>query len=253
MCGEVKNSQILTDSLDWFGANGLAEDRLGASIQPGWTPPRSKMAKQAEHAYLRTSVRVGVIHIIRLPYLRGIFLYLMCYSVLSTFLYSQQIILIPHVMPSFVDRMQLFASVDLGINVLAFPLQFFGTGWVLTRFGVVVMLAVMPMVSLIGCGVFGLSTVLPVLIAFGVLRRAGEFSMTKPTRESLFAVVPQEEKYQAKNLIDTVVHRGADVTGTGIVSLFHRWGMGLSHMAFAAMPIVMLWVGRWHEDIRRNR
>ena len=143
--------------------------------------------------------------------------------------------------------------------MLAFTLQFFAIGWLLTRFGVVVMLAVMPMVSLIGFGVFGLSTVLPVLIAFGVLRRAGEFSITKPTLETLFTVVPREEKYQAKNVIDTVVHRGADVTGTGIVSLFHSWGMGLSHMAFAAMPIAVLWLGtglwlgRRHEHIRRNQ
>ncbi len=205
------------------------------------------------------SLWVGVIRIVRSPYLRGIALYLMCYSVLSTFLYSQQTILIPEVMPNSEDRIQLFASVDLGINVLAFTLQFFAIGWLLTRFGVVVMLAVMPIVSLIGFGIFGLATVLPVLIGFGVLRRAGEFSITKPTRESLFTVVPREEKYQAKNVIDTVVHRGADTTGTGIVSMLHTWGMGLSHMAFAAMPIALLWLGtglwlgRRHEHIRRNQ
>jgi AAA family ATP:ADP antiporter len=205
------------------------------------------------------SLWVGVIRIVRSPYLRGIAVYLMCYSVLSTFLYSQQTILIPEVMPSSEDRIQLFATVDLGINVLAFTLQFFAIGWLLTRFGVVAMLAVMPIVSLIGFGMFGLATVLPVLIGFGVLRRAGEFSITKPTRESLFTVVPREEKYQAKNVIDTVVHRGADATGTGIVSMLHSWGMGLSHMAFAAMPIALLWIGTglWlggrHEQIRRNR
>ncbi len=205
------------------------------------------------------SLWIGVIRIVRSPYLRGIALYLTCYSVLSTFLYSQQTILIPEVMPNSEDRMQLFASVDLGINVLAFTLQFFATGWLLTRLGVVVMLAVMPLVSLIGFGVFGLATVLPVLIGFGVLRRAGEFSITKPTRETLFTVVPREEKYQAKNVIDTVVHRGADATGTGIVSGLHTWGMGLSHMAFAAMPIALLWLGaglwlgRRHEHIRQNR
>ncbi len=205
------------------------------------------------------SLWVGVIRIVSSPYLRGIALYLMCYSVLSTFLYAQQTILIPKVMPSSEDRLQLFASVDLGINVLAFTLQFFAIGWLLTRFGVVVMLAVMPIVSLMGFGVFGLATVLPVLIGFGVLRRAGEFSITKPTRESLFTVVPREEKYQAKNVIDTVVHRGADATGTGIVSMLHTWGMGLSHMAFAAMPIALLWLGtglwlgRRHEYIRPNQ
>ena len=205
------------------------------------------------------SLWIGVIRIFRSPYLRGIALYLMCYSVLSTFLYSQATILIPEVMPNSEDRMQLFASIDLAINVLAFTLQLFAIGWLLTRFGVVIMLAVMPIVSVIGFGVFGLWTVLPVLIGFGVVRRAGEFSITKPTRETLFTVVPREEKYQAKNVIDTVVHRGADATGTGIVSLLHTWGMGLSHIAFAAMPIAALWLGTalWlggrHEQIRRNQ
>jgi len=233
--------------LKWYHAHhgiDLGNSHLSTAKDPDAAPP---------------SLWVGVIRIVRSPYLRGIALYLMCYSVLSTFLYSQQTILIPEVMPSSEDRMQLFASVDLGINVLAFTLQFFATGWLLTRFGVVIMLAVMPVVSLMGFGVFGLATVLPVLIGFGVLRRAGEFSITKPTRESLFTVVPREEKYQAKNVIDTVVHRGADATGTGIVSMLHTWGMGLSHMAFAAMPIALLWLGtglwlgRRHEHIRLNQ
>lgn len=204
------------------------------------------------------SMWVGVIRIIRSPYLIGICVYVICYSVLSTFLYSQETMLIPQVLPGSTERMQLFASVDLGINLLALVLQFFATGWLLTRLGVVTMLAAVPVVSLIGFGVFGMVTVLPVLIGFGVLRRAGEFSLTKPTRETLFTVVPREEKYQAKNVIDTVVHRGGDVTGTGIVSVLHTWGATLSQMAFAALPIagiwlVMgIWLGRRHELIRQR-
>ncbi len=233
--------------LKWYHAHhgiDLGGTHLSSSKGPSATSP---------------SLWIGAVRILRSPYLRGIALYLMCYSVLSTFLYAQQTILIPEVMPSSEDRIQLFASVDLGINVLAFTLQFFAIGWLLTRFGVMLMLVVMPIVSFVGFGVFGLATVLPVLIGFGVLRRAGEFSITKPTRETLFTVVPREEKYQAKNVIDTVVHRGADATGTGIVSLLHTWGIGLSQMAFAAMPIAALWIGtglwlgRRHEYIRRNQ
>jgi AAA family ATP:ADP antiporter len=233
--------------LKWYHAyhgTDLGQQHLSSAKDPEATPP---------------SLWIGAVRIIRSPYLRGIAFYLMCYSVLSTFLYSQQTILIPEVMPHSEDRIHLFASVDLGINVLAFSLQFFAIGWLLTRFGVVVMLAIMPFVSFVGFGVFGLWTVLPVLIGFGVLRRAGEFSITKPTRETLFTVVPREEKYQAKNVIDTVIHRGADATGTGIVSVFHTWGIGLSSMAFAAMPIAALWLGtglwlgRRHEHIRRHQ
>ncbi len=233
--------------LQWYSAHhgvNLGSAHLSSQKYPDAGPP---------------SLWIGAMRILRSPYLRGIALYLMCYSILSTFLYSQQTILLPEVMPNSEDRIQLFASVDLGINVLAFTLQLFAIGWLLSRFGVVMMLAVMPLLSFIGFGVFGVWTVLPVLIGFGVLRRAGEFSITKPTRETLFTVVPREEKYQAKNVIDTVVHRGADATGTGIVSLLHSWGMGLSHMAFTAMPIALLWLGtglwlgRRHEQIRRNQ
>ena len=237
----------ITALLKWYHFHhgiDLGSTHLSSSKDPDADPP---------------SLWIGAVRIIRSPYLRGIALYLMCYSVLSTFLYAQQTILIPEVMPSSEDRIQLFASVDLGINVLAFTVQFFAIGWLLTRFGVMIMLAVMPIVSFIGFGVFGLATVLPVLIGFGVFRRAGEFSITKPTRETLFTVVAREEKYQAKNVIDTVVHRGADATGTGIVSLLHTWGMGLSHMAFAAMPIAGLWIGtglwlgRRHERLCQNQ
>ena len=121
------------------------------------------------------------------------------------------------------------------------------------------MLMAMPIVSLLGFGIFGMYTILPVLIGFGVLRRAGEFSITKPTRETLFTVVPRVEKYQAKNVIDTVVHRGGDVTGTWVGSALHAFGLSVSQMSFTAIPIAVLWLltgrflGRRHEMIRERQ
>ena len=41
---------------------------------------------------------------------------------------------------------------------------------------------------------------------------AGEFAISKPVRETLFTVVPREDKYKAKNFIDTVIYRGGDTT-----------------------------------------
>lgn len=244
LCGAVV---CIFGLLRWYRQRhhlDLGTQHLSSSQDPESSPP---------------SVLVGIVRIARSPYLLGISLYLVGYSILSTFLYSQQTILVPQVVFTSEGRTQLFASVDLGINLLALVLQLFATGALLTRLGVVLMLALMPVVSFVGFGVFGMMTVLPVLIGLGVLRRAGEFSITKPTRETLFTVVPREEKYQAKNVIDTVVHRGGDVTGTWIVSMLQSWGASLSQMAFAAMPIALgwlavgVWVGRYHEGIRRDQ
>ena len=202
------------------------------------------------------SLWVGLVRITQSRYLQAICMYLVCYSILSTFLYSQQTILVPQVVPDSEDRLQLFASFDLAVNVLTVCIQLFATGRLLPFLGVTTMLLAMPVLNILGFGMFGIATILPVLIGFGILRRAGEFSITKPTRETLFTVVPRVEKYQAKNVIDTVVHRGGDVTGTWVGSALHTFGLSVSQMSFVAIPIAVLWlvVGRFlgqrHEVIR---
>lgn len=207
----------------------------------------------------RPSLWVGLVRITKSPYLQAICMYLVCYSILSTFLYSQQTILVPQVVPNSEDRLQLFASFDLAVNVLTVCVQLFGTGRLLTKLGVTAMLMALPVANILGFGIFGIATILPVLIGFGIIRRAGEFSITKPTRETLFTVVPRVEKYQAKNVIDTVVHRGGDVTGTWVGSGLHTLGMSVSQMSFAAIPIAFLWLllgrflGRQHEEIRSQK
>src|SRR3546814_11056910 len=54
---------------------------------------------------------------------------------------------------------------------------------------------------------------LPMLVAIvQVVTRAGEFSLGKPGRETLYTRVDRESRYKAKAVIDTVIYRGADLT-----------------------------------------
>lgn len=52
----------------------------------------------------------------------------------------------------------------------------------------------------------------------------------------------REEKYKAKNVIDTVVYRGADAVGgwayTGLAAL----GLGLTGIALVALPLAAVWI-----------
>jgi AAA family ATP:ADP antiporter len=198
----------------------------------------------------------GVIRIARSPYLVAICVYLVCYTLLGTLLYFAQTKLVPEVIASPERRTQLFASVDLAVNALTLLLQVFVTGRLLSRLGATVMLAALPVVSVAGFLALGVATVLPVLLVFGVLRRAGEFAISKPTRETLFTVVPKEEKYQAKNVIDTVIHRGGDAASGWVAAALLGVGMGLSGLAFAGVPVACFWLatalylGARHERLR---
>lgn len=202
------------------------------------------------------SLWVGIVRILQSRYLLGICLYLGCYSVLSTMLYSQQMVLVPQVVGSPEERTQLFAWVDFAVNALTVMTQLVLTGRLLAGLGVTTLLAAVPAFNLFGFTVFGFAPILAVLVAFGILRRAGEFAIAKPTRETLFTVVTQEEKYQAKNVIDTVVHRGGDMASSWISSALQSAGLSIGESAFAAVPIAGLWLangfylGRRHEALR---
>lgn len=190
----------------------------------------------------RPSLWVGVIRIAKSPYLAGIAVYLICYTLLSTLLYFEQTRLVPEAISDPKERTQLFATVDLAVNTLTLIIQFFLTGRLLSKLGVLPMLIALPLLNLVGFGVFGLATTLPVLLVFGVMRRAGEFAITKPTRETLFTVVSKEEKYQAKNVIDTVIHRGGDAASSWFAAGLQALGLSLSGMAFAGLPVAAVWV-----------
>ena len=192
-------------------------------------------------------------------YLLGICFYLIAYTVLSTLLYIETARLVSDAYPSSADRTRLFATLDLIVNGLTLALQLLITGQVLRRLGVTVTLALLPAVAVIGFCVLAALPTLAVVLAFGAIRRAGEFALSKPAREILFTVIPREEKYKAKNFIDTVVYRSGDAASGWLAIGLRSLGAGLSAVALVALPIslmwlaVAIWLGRREDHARRMR
>ena len=168
------------------------------------------------------------------PFLLAICGYLLCYTALSTALYFQQVDILAREVPHAEARTRLLANVDLTVNALTLALQVLAFSRLAAWLGPAGMLVVMPVVSLVGFVLLGAEPLLGVLIAFGVTRRVGEFAISKPAREALFTVVPREERYKAKNFIDTVVYRGGDALSGWLFA-------GLAGAAFVAAGISAGW------------
>ena len=81
-----------------------------------------------------------------------------------------------------------------------------------------------------------------ILIAFQVLRRAAQYGIAGPAREVLFTVRDREDKYKAKNFIDTAVSRGGDALSgwafAGLIAL----GLGMAGVALVALPLAAAWI-----------
>ena len=187
------------------------------------------------------SIWAGVRLAFSSPYLLGICLYLFFLTTTATFLYLEQMRLVSEQISSPEGRTRLFALIDLVVNVLTFLTQVTVTSRIISRFGLASALIVLPIASAIGFGMIGLMPLLTIYIFFTIVRRVGEYALAKPAREILFTVVSREEKYKAKNFIDTAVLRGGDAMTGWIVNGVKMLGVTAGQMVWVLIPLALLW------------
>jgi len=186
-------------------------------------------------------VLAGIVKTMRSPYLLNTALFLALYAVTSTLLYFNQASVVSH---AFADRgaqTSFFATVDLIVNVLTLAIQLFLTGRLVRWLGVGMALALLPALSVFGFGVLAVLPTLGAIVVFQVIRRAGNFALTRPTREVLFTVVPREDRYKAKSFIDTAVYRSGDQVGAWSYALIGMLGWGVTQAAVIAAVLSALW------------
>ncbi len=198
------------------------------------------------------SVFAGITQLFRSPYLLGICAYMALYTTVATFLYFQQTAIVEESIFDRAARTAFFAKIDLAVNVLTILTQVFLTGRFIKWLGVAVTLSLLPAVCALGFTGLGLWPFLGVLVVFQTLRRAGNYAVARPTREILYTVVSREDKYKAKNFIDTFIYRGGDQVAAWIYGGFIFLGLSMSTLAFAAAPICLIWLGVGYAIGRRQ-
>lgn len=198
---------------------------------------------QPEERPIGGGVIGGIAHALSSPYLVNISLFMLLYSVTSTFLYFQQAGIVSHGIPERAAQIAFFAKIDFMVEILTLGSQLFLTGRILLALGVASTLALLPALTVIGFGALALFPTLAVVVGFQVVRRAGNFSITRPTREVLFTVVSREDRFKAKSFIDTFVYRLGDQVGAWSSALIGALGLGAGVAALVAIPISCVWLG----------
>lgn len=176
-------------------------------------------------------------------YLLAISAYLFLYSLGSTFLYFEQANIVDANVLTREARTAIFGRIDLWTNTLTLCGQLLVTGRLMPRLGTGRVLALLPAAVAVGFAILGFAPTLTVLVIFQVVRRAGNYALVKPARETLFTLVDQNVRYKAKSFIDTFVYRGGDALGAGLFSLLTQLGLGLTGVAYTAVPLALVWGG----------
>lgn len=244
---------LLLISMLLLEVSTLAVRRLNALSAHGATGVEARHSGSTD-AVIGGDLWAGLINAVSSPYLLGICLYMILFTIGSTTLYLQQAAIADREFTEAAARTAFFARVDLAVNTLTLLTQIFFTGRIVKALGVAVTLTLLPALSIVGFASLSIVPAIAVLVVFQVLRRAGEFAVARPTREVLYTVVPREDKYKAKNFIDTFVYRLGDQIGAWSTAFMGKLGIALSGEAMIAVVLsagwlgIGLWLGRQQEQ-----
>lgn len=199
------------------------------------------------------NILAGIRLALRNPSLLRIALIIICYTTVSTILYMTQADIVKDAISGSGERTRYFALIDLINNILTVTLQALITRQVLTRLGLKFALSAAPAIIGTGLAVLSVYPRLAIVAVLQIIHRAGEHAFTRPGREVVFTTVTPEERFKAKNFIDTFVYRGNDALVAWLIGTMHSNGAGLAAIAFFGLMVAAGWaangyaLGRKHD------
>ena len=182
----------------------------------------------------------GFVDLLCHRFLLAIALFLLLYTMMSSFVYFE----LKNVMVEYdrATRAQYWGMMDLVVNSLSILTAVFVTSRLATRCGLAVTLALVPILLVGGWLAVAIAPGLILLIGLQIVRRAGNYAITRPGREMLFTSVTPATRFKTKPVIDIVVYRGGDVlAGWTYTGLAQGIGLGLGAIAMVAAVLALVW------------
>lgn len=197
----------------------------------------------------------GATAVVRSPYLLGIALWIMFMAISNTLIYFTQANIILNRSDTFSQLVGSYALMDALTQTATLITQIFITTRLIRKLGVGWTLAILPLVTLAGFAVLAIWPIFGVMAVFQAVHRATRYAISRPSRETLFSVVPPAERYKAKPVVDVFLYRFGDLAGTGIQVVLSALG-NLALMVGATVPFAAVWcalsVGLGRAQTRRD-
>lgn len=130
------------------------------------------------------------------------------------------------------------------VNLVGMVLQLFAVSRLIRWIGVPAGLLVLPMVAL---GSYAVAALLPTLVAVRwakVAENSVDYSLMNTVRHMLFLPTTREQKYKAKQVIDSFAARAGDVVSAGIVYVGTAvLTLSVGQFAWINVALVVVWIG----------
>ena len=197
-------------------------------------------ANTADFEYIGGNPLAGFSEFLQSRYLLAIGLFIFFYTSIGSFVYFE----LKNLLADYdrEARSQIWATIDLVVNSLTVLVAAFATGRMAKYLGLSFTLASVPVLIGAGLLILAAAPMVSVVVALQIVRRAGNYAVSRPAREMLFTAVDREVRFKAKPVIDIGIYRGGDMLNAwAFTALTQGLGLGMAAVAVCGTGIAGLW------------
>ena len=143
--------------------------------------------------------------------------------------------------PEYIAR--FYSEFFLIVNVIGLLVQLFVVSRILKYFGVKAAILVLPLIALTGYTLLAFAPILALVRAVKIAENATDYSVQNTVRNVLFLPTSRDEKYKAKQVIDSFFWRAGDVMSAALVFVgVTMLGLGTSGFAKVNLVLAGIWL-----------
>lgn len=192
-----------------------------------------------------TGIMSGLKMFVEYPYVLGIFSMIFFYEVINTILSYLRIDIAMGDAQTLTEGTCNLLKISFMVHCAGFILSFFGTRWLLRKFGERLCLMLIPILTGMGLVFFMLGYNKTAIIWVFMLIRTINYALGYPVRESLYIPAVKEMKFKSKSWIDTFGTKIAKVFGSGFNTAVVHLSEAVRQSAYWGFfgAIIFSWLG----------
>lgn len=234
ICGNTSISDLGPMSLIIFSIFSL----LFAIYFSGSFKPNRIEADSSEE--IGGSSLEAVQNIFKDPAIRNLGIYVVLFTMLMTTSWMISLGIVEEWSNDPCERTGLFARIEQIVTPLTLIMQVFLASYVLRKIGSLTILTIYGLLFAMAFMAYSffpnITTVMMVVISLRIF----EYGLNKPTRESIYTKLKQQDRYKSTVFIDTFLARSGDVIGGWFVRGLVGTGIAVLSVTWAALPLAML-------------
>lgn len=138
---------------------------------------------------------------------------------------------------------KFYADFFTVVNIAGLVLQLFIVSRILKYAGIRIAILILPLIALGGYMIMAFIPILSIIRWAKTAENATDYSLNNTVRHALFLPTTREEKYKAKQAIDTVFVRIGDMLSAGVVFVGTQWlAFQTKQFALFNLALVVIWI-----------